>query len=319
MIAATFINSLTAILAKAIYMLHPHEISPIQLMAIESVGCSLLNALIIGRDWKSILWDSISKEQWPYLIGRTTCGVFSGVIMFVTVQFYPVSLVAAVNNCAPVVAFVGGLIFLRESYSKNTTVALVLTFLGATLLVVGGGKSSMVPKDANFWIFLLMLSNPFCLAGTTLLYRKIRALHYQTPTCYRQFLAVPILFGVLLYRDQSVIPLLQKLGLQSWLLLVGMCISQVYQSVLQFSAMKCHEASALQPYEFLRPVYSFFADLLIFGSKFTSWQVIGVGTVFLAFVIQILNHYCSAEQVKSDEKKLLKETEMRSDTVLPEK
>ena len=85
MIAATFANSLTAIFAKAIYVLHPHEISPIQLMAIESIGCSILNLLIIGRDWKSVLWDSIPKELWPYLIGRTTCGIASGVILFLTV------------------------------------------------------------------------------------------------------------------------------------------------------------------------------------------------------------------------------------------
>ena len=155
------------------------------------------------------------------------------------------SLVAAVNNCAPVVAFVGGLIFLRESYFKSSAVALTLTFVGATLLVVGGGKSSMMPKDANFYVFLLMLSNPFCLAGTTLLYRKIRTLHYQTPTCYRQFLAVPILLILLYFRDQSVIPILKVLDFWDWFLLIGMCISQVYQSVLQFSAMKYHEASAL--------------------------------------------------------------------------
>ena len=246
MVAATFANSLTAIFAKAIYVLNPHEISPIELMAIESIGCSIINLLIINREWKSILWDSIPRDLWPYLLGRTICGIISGVILFVTVQFYPVSLVAAVNNCAPVVAFVGGLIFLRESSSTSSTViALILTFIGATLLVVSGGKSSMIPKDANFWVFLLMLSNPFCLAGTTLLYRKIRSLHYQTPTCYRQFLAVPILFGCLYFNNQSVVPLLLKFDIGDWLLLTGMCISQVYQSVLQFSAMKYHEASAL--------------------------------------------------------------------------
>ena len=54
--------------------------------------------------------------------------------------------------------------------------------------------------------------------------------------------------------------------------------------------MKYHKASALQPYEFLRPVYSFFADLLIFGAVFTSWQVIGVATIFLAFLVQLI-HY----------------------------
>lgn len=229
MIAATFANSLTAIFAKAIYALNPGEISPIELMAIESVGCSIINLLIINRNWKFILWDSISREMWPFLIGRTVCGIISGVILFVTVQYYPVSLVAAVNNCAPVVAFIGGLIFLRESSNtKSTVIALILTFIGATLLVVSGGRSSMIPKDANFWVFLLMLSNPFCLAGTSLLYRKIRSLHFQTPTCYRQFVAVPILFGALYLNNQSIVPLLLKLDIIDWLLLFGMCISQVY-------------------------------------------------------------------------------------------
>ena len=134
---------------------------------------------------KYILWDSIETNQWPYLIGRTTCGICSGIILFVSVQFYPLSLVAAVNNCAPVVAFVGGMIFLRETNSKGVVISLILTFIGATLLIVAGKKGSMIPKDADIWTFFLMLSNPFLLAGTTLFYRAIKNLHYQTPTCYR--------------------------------------------------------------------------------------------------------------------------------------
>ena len=62
MIAATFVNSLTAILAKTLYSFHPHEISPIQLMAIESIGCSIINAAIINTQWKYILWDSIESS-----------------------------------------------------------------------------------------------------------------------------------------------------------------------------------------------------------------------------------------------------------------
>ena len=80
--------------------------------------------------------------------------------------------------------------------------------------------------------------------------------------------------------------------------------------------MKYHKASALQPYEFLRPVYSFFADMLIFSAHFTSYQVIGVATIFLAFLVQLIyyNYYEEAE-TNVEKKKLIDPNAVRSDGI----
>ena len=66
--------------------------------------------------------------------------------MFGSVQLYPLATVVSVTNCAPLIAYIVGVVCLKERNSRGVVLSLIFTFVGASLLVAGGGTDSMIPE-----------------------------------------------------------------------------------------------------------------------------------------------------------------------------
>ena len=60
----------------------------------------------------------------------------------------------------------------------------------------------------------------------------------------------------------------------------------------RYKALQNEKASALQPYNFLNPVWQLVADIIIFKADFTDMQLVGVGIVVAVYVFELVHYYC---------------------------
>ena len=58
-------------------------------------------AIKVNRRAKYVMWDSIQRDQWYPLMARTIQGNFTNMINFTSIKFFTLTLVAVVNNFAP--------------------------------------------------------------------------------------------------------------------------------------------------------------------------------------------------------------------------
>ena len=96
---------------------------------------------------------------------------------------------------------------------------------------------------------------------------------------------------------------------QSWVLitLAGVCC--IIQQVLRFKALRYQKASVLQKYTPLITLWQFFADLALFGVRYSALTYSGFALLFSAYIVQILYFFCYEKKREEEQKRKRKEKE----------
>ena len=92
-----------------------------------------------------------------------------------------------------------------------------------------------------------------------------------------------------------------------WSLNIGLAFSVLISQTFRFKAYKACEASKLQSWTFLIPIYQFLFDMLIFKAEFTAIQLIGMVIVISVFIFDLVYKWLftgtkteEIEETKSD-------------------
>ncbi len=94
--------------------------------------------LILNKDLKLVLIDSITRETIYPLSIRVIAGNFSIFVNFMAVKFFNLTLIAMVINTAPLMTFLLAMIIFKESVTIAQFISLLAAFTGVMLMLFGG-------------------------------------------------------------------------------------------------------------------------------------------------------------------------------------
>ena len=127
--------ALNFIFAKIIYESKP-ETSPYALLSYRSIISTGLMALKLNKNLKHVCYDSIEPDQWYPLWARTVQGSVSIFINFTSIKFFTLTLVAVMNNFAPLITVVLAYMILGENLATYKIVQLFIAFGGALIMIL---------------------------------------------------------------------------------------------------------------------------------------------------------------------------------------
>ena len=105
--------ALNFIFAKVIYENKPQTTS-MQLLSYRAIISTGLMMIKVNKDLKYVCYDSIGSDQWYPLWMRTIQGQLTIFINFTSIKFFTLTLVAVVNNFAPLLTVVMAYFMLEE-------------------------------------------------------------------------------------------------------------------------------------------------------------------------------------------------------------
>ena len=123
------------IFAKVIYETKP-QTDPYQLLSYRAIISTGLMAIKVNKNVKYVCYDSIEAGQWRPLWMRTIQGQMTIFINFTAIKFFTLTLVAVVNNFAPLVTVVLAYFILGENLKTYKLVQLFVAFGGALLMIL---------------------------------------------------------------------------------------------------------------------------------------------------------------------------------------
>ena len=170
---------------------------------------------------------------------RTICLILSSLAMLTAVTLMPLDEVTAISFATPLFAVLGAVIFLKEQAGPRRWAALIIGFIGV-LIILRPGSEIFDPGA------LLVIFSALTFAGVVLFGKVLT--RTDTPELmvfYLALIAVPLSLPPALFVWQW--PTLEQFGL---LILIAIASNGNMYGIAQ--ALKAGDASATQPYDFLR-------------------------------------------------------------------
>ena len=93
--------------------------------------------VIMNVKTKHYMIDTIPKKQIPVLIMRCALGLFNMFCMYYAIKFFPLVYVSLIQNMAPLLVALASYVFYKIPLTRLDTVVLLISFIGAILLVTG--------------------------------------------------------------------------------------------------------------------------------------------------------------------------------------
>ena len=196
-------------------------------------------AIKVNRNLKQVMWDDISRDQWWPLVARTVQGNMTIYINFTSIKFFSLTLVAMINNFAPLFTVVLAFFILSEKVPIFKIVQLFIAFGGAVMMIMGvdmpdvgkedqtveEGEVSGVDWDMIFkWSCLLL--NPLLNAYGFVMMRQMRKLNENVVSCYMAAVSLPVMIA-LTYATGGDLTGWKSFGAVEWLCLVALSITVI--------------------------------------------------------------------------------------------
>jgi drug/metabolite transporter (DMT)-like permease len=263
-------------------------------MAISAIFFGLLVGLVrhVGQDmdifvisfWRFV-FAFLMFMPWIYKVGfagmrtnhlgmhtlRTCCLIVSSVTLLTAVTIMPLDEVTAISFTTPLFAVIGAMLFLKEQAGPRRWAALIIGFVGMLIILRPG------IEIFEFGALLVILS-ALTFAGVVLYGKVLSAI--DTPeqlVFYLALIAVPLSFLPALFFWQW------PNGEQfMFLILIAVCSNGNMYGIAQ--ALKAGDASATQPYDFLRLPTTAFVGWFAFGEISDIYTWIGAAVIFASTI-----------------------------------
>ena len=219
-------------------------------------------AIKVNRNLKAVMWDDIGRDQWWPLWARTIQGMFTIYINFTSIKFFTLTLVAVVNNFAPLITVVLAFFILSEKLKVFKFVQLFVAFGGAIMMIFASQKPENLDEKVEEesidwgWVFkwTCLILNPILVAYGSVMMRQMRKLDENVVSCYMNGVGIPVMIG-LCYATGGDLTAWKDFAALDWFCMVALSITVIMSQTFRFKAFQNEETSKLQPLQFLNPVY----------------------------------------------------------------
>lgn len=122
---------------KILYEHHPN-LGAAQIIVYRSALALLFLFCYHGTNLKNLMYDTIEKEAIPALTSRMISGNIGIFIIIMSVKYFPLTTMAMIINCAPIVSTFLALPILGEKLTISKILTLFVAFGGISLMILGG-------------------------------------------------------------------------------------------------------------------------------------------------------------------------------------
>jgi drug/metabolite transporter (DMT)-like permease len=202
---------------------------------------------------------------------RTCCLIASSVALLTAVTLMPLDEVTAISFTTPLFAVIGAMLFLKEQAGPRRWAALIVGFVGMLIILRPG-------IEIFEFGALLVIFSALTFAGVILFGKILSATDTaEQLVFYLALIAVPLSFlpALFFWHWPS--------GEQFLLLfLIAVCSNGNMYGIAQ--ALKAGDASATQPYDFLRLPTTAFVGWFAFGEISDIFTWIGASVIFASTI-----------------------------------
>jgi drug/metabolite transporter (DMT)-like permease len=266
------------VVRAALLMLLGSSVVAVQLSALRAVSASLhpfeialfrnLIGFLVILPFLGRIAPHTLRMRNPGGIALTSLGMLLAMILFfMAVTHIPLAEIMALSFTKPLFATLGAALLLGEAVRARRWTAVVAGFLGV-VIVLRPGTQAISPYA------LLILASALCLAGVSILIKRLTATESATTIVFYQAVfmtAMSLPLAIWQWRTPTLaeLPLLAivgALGTVNWL-----CTTRAFALV---------DASVVMPFEFARLPLTAFAAFVLFGEVPTVWTWVGGAVIF---------------------------------------
>ena len=209
-------------------------------------------AIKVNRNIKYVCYDSIEAGQWRSLWMRTIQGQMTIFINFTAIKFFTLTLVAVVNNFAPLITVVMAYFILNENLKTYKLVQLFVAFGGALLMILAmpseedptdGSETDLDDsvEESNTDVktvlnYIVLVLNPVLVAYGTILMRQMKKLDENVVSSYMNFWSIPVMIG-LCYATGSDLSAWKDFDGLQWFCLFALSVTVILAQTFRFKAL----------------------------------------------------------------------------------
>lgn len=98
--------------------------------------------LLINVNLKKIMYDSVNKRDYPFLVFKTLSSTVTQIINSYSSRYIPLTIIGVVNNLSPMITVLLAFIFLGERLRVLDLIFLGLLAAGIFTVVLGAKKTA---------------------------------------------------------------------------------------------------------------------------------------------------------------------------------
>jgi len=203
---------------------------------------------------------------------RSFNGFISMSLWFYIVTIMPMSQAVSISFLVPILTTIVAIFVLKEKVAKNIFLSVFLGFVGVLFILRPGFKEF---SNAYYLSFISLI---LWTISQTLVKVMTKTESSQTIVVYMTFimLILSLPFGILNWQEITIAQFL-------WLLLLGL-ISNLLHSAISKSYANA-DLSYVQPFDFMRLVFSAILAYFIFDEVIDFWVIIGSIIILIGVII----------------------------------
>lgn len=226
----------------------------------------------IMYDYKAVF----STKKMSLHIYRGINGLIAMFAWFYSISILPMSEAVSISFIAPILTTIAAIYILKEKVKGNAWIALFIGFVGILIILRPGFKEMQLAH-------LLCLAAVMMWAITNVLIKvMIKTEKPQTVVAYMSLI-------MLILSIPFALPYLQTISANDlfWFMLLGI-FSNLTHASISMSYSKA-DLSLMQPFDFIRLIFTVIIAYLAFGEVVDFWVIIG-SMVILSGVIIVAPH-----------------------------
>ena len=216
-------------------------------------GVITIPMLALMAVYRNQITFSVNKSDWKYIWLRVAGEVGAAVFFLSALAQIPLANVAAILQAVPLTVTMAAALFLRETVGWRRWLAIIIGFLGVTIIVRPGVDGFSVYS-------LYAIATVFCVTLRDIATRKLSK---DVPTSLVAMITgVAItLYGAIMLPSVVWIPLTAT----HWFLLILAAIAIVFGYLFSVLAMRTGETSFIAPFRYTAMVWAIGLGIILFN------------------------------------------------------
>ena len=205
-----------------------------------SVGF-LINLVMINRDLKKVVWDTVGSDTRINLAAKVAEGVLTVFVQFSAIKYFSLTYCTALRNLSPFIALVFSALILREPATPGQVILLTAVVSLVIGFIFAGDEEtqeSLLTGQSQLTIvfaWVCLLSSPIILAAGAALTRALRKLHENTVNIYSNFFQIFTFLAITLAVGEKANHFMEFNWIE-WIVMVGCSFFQVLSAIFKFKA-----------------------------------------------------------------------------------
>jgi drug/metabolite transporter (DMT)-like permease len=223
-------------------------------------------------------------------IWRSINGVISMSMWFYAVSQIALSEAVSISFIVPITTTIAAIIYFNEKLKKNNILALIIGFVGILIILRPGFK------DIN-------IAHLFCLIATSMWTISNVMIKKMTKTESSQTIVFYMSIIMLIVSIPFAFPYMKSINFENFLYFAALGLAANLTHLSLSSAFKNSDLSTIQPFDFIRLIFTGIISYFAFNEIMDFWVVIGSIVIIFGVILVVPRR-------KTQKRKILKNLEI---------